>query len=108
MITRVSGNSKFLQLLFFFSKYSSPVCILKSKYLLFRFAWPFSPGGQKSAFKTGLQDGYEDLKTLTNPSFWRRISKALATSILDVLQPKFNTPFNISIQVVLKTITVGS
>ena len=32
----------------------------------------------------------------------------LQTSILDILQPKFNAPFKISIQVVLNTTTVGS
>ena len=31
-------------------------------------------------FKTGLQDGYEDLKTLTDPSFWRRIFKVPKTN----------------------------
>ena len=56
-------------------------------------------------FKTGLQDVYEDLKTLTDPSFWRRILKVPKTSILDVLQPKFNAPFKTSIQVVLNTTT---
>ena len=44
----------------------------------------------KPVFKTGLQDVYEDLKTLTDPSFWRRIFKVLKTSVQDVLHPKFN------------------
>ena len=36
----------------------------------------------RPVFKTDLQDGYEDLKTLTDPSFWRRIFKVPKTSIL--------------------------
>ena len=36
----------------------------------------------RPVFKTVLQDGYEDLKTLTDPSFWRRIFKVPKTSIL--------------------------
>ena len=50
----------------------------------------------RPGFKTGLQDGYEDLKTLTDLSFWRRIFKAIKTSNLDVLQPKFNAPVKTS------------
>ena len=61
----------------------------------------------EDVFKTGLKDVYEDLITLTDPSFWRCVFKGLKTSILDVLQPKF-TPFKTSIQVMLNTITVGS
>ena len=62
----------------------------------------------RPVFKTGLQDGYEDLKKLTDPSCWRRIFKVPKTSILDVLQPKFNAPFKTSIQVVLNTTKVRS
>ena len=50
---------------------------------------------RRPVFKTGLQDGYEDLKTLSDPSFWRCIFKVFKTIIPDVLQPKFNAPFNI-------------
>ena len=62
----------------------------------------------RPVLKTGLQDGYEDLITLTDPLFWRRIFKVLKTSILDVLQPRFNDHFKTSIQVVLNTTTEGS
>ena len=62
----------------------------------------------RPVFKTGVQDVYTDLKTLTDPSFWRRMFKVLKISILDALQPKFNAPFQISIQVVPNITTVGS
>ena len=55
--------------------------------------------------KTGLQHVHGDLKTLTDPSFWRHIVKALKTSFLYVLQPKFNVP---GIQVVLSSTVVES
>ena len=41
--------------------------------------------------KTGLQEVYEILRTLTESSFWRRIFKVVKTRILDVLRPKFNS-----------------
>ena len=62
----------------------------------------------RPVWKTGLQDVYEDLKTLTDTSFWIRNFKVLKTSILDVWQPKFNAPFKTSIQVMLNATTVGS
>ena len=60
-----------------------------------------SPSGQKCTlktswwpgFKTGLQDVYEDLKTFTDPSFWRRVFKDLKTSFLNVLKPQALRPF---------------
>ena len=67
------------------------------------FEMPWRP-----VFKNGLQDGCEDLKTLTDTSFWKRIFKVLKTSNLNVLQPKFNAPSKTSIQVALKTTSVGS
>ena len=68
-------------------------CILKT---------PWRP-----VLKTGLQDGCEDLKTFTDPSYWS-ILNVLKTSMLDALQSKLNVPFKTSIQFVLKTTTAGS
>ena len=46
-----------------------------------------------SVSKTGLQDVYENLKTLTDPSSGRRIFKALNTGFINVLKPKLDTRF---------------
>ena len=47
----------------------------------------------KHILKTSLEDVYEDLKTLTDLSFRRRIFKALKTSFLDVLKLKLDALF---------------
>ena len=47
----------------------------------------------KAILKISLEDVYDDLKRLTDPSFWRRIFKALKTSFLDVLKPKLDAFF---------------
>ena len=47
----------------------------------------------KDILKTSPEDVYEDLKTLTDPSFWRRIFKANKASFLDVLNPKLDALF---------------
>ena len=44
---------------------------------------------------TGFQDVYEDLKMLTDSSFWRRIFKAPKNSFLDVLKPKLDALFEV-------------
>ena len=62
----------------------------------------------RPVFKTRHQDAHADLKTLTDSSFCRRIFKVLKTSILDVLQPKFNAPFKTSFHVAITTTTEAS
>ena len=66
-----------------------------------RLGYSNKPAGKKCilmtswrpVLKTGLQDVYEDLKTLTNPSFWRRIFKVPKTSILVVFKLKLVSLF---------------
>ena len=60
----------------------------------------FSYTSWRPVSKTGFQDVYEDLKSLTDRSLWRRIFKALLCD----LQPKINAA---GIQVVLKSAMVG-
>ena len=64
----------------------------------------------EDVLKTSLQDrsSRRVWRLKNDPSFWKRIFKVLKVNILDVLQPKFNAHLKTSIQVVLKTTTVGS
>ena len=50
----------------------------------------------REILKSSFEDVYQDLKTVTDPSFWRRIFKALDTSFLDVLKPKLDALFKMA------------
>ena len=61
----------------------------------------------KTSFKEWSSRRIRRLKSLTDPSFWRRC-QSLRDQFLDILKPKFHAPFKTGIQVVLKNTIVGS